>query len=42
MLAKNSKIISIFPILSGIFFGAGGIFIRKLIEMGVDSYSIVF
>lgn len=42
MKTKANKIISIFPILSGIFFGSGGIFIRRLIEMGVDSYSIVF
>lgn len=42
MRTKANKIISIFPILSGIFFGSGGIFIRRLIEMGVDSYSIVF
>lgn len=42
MKIKTNKIISIFPILSGIFFGSGGIFIRRLIEMGVDSYSIVF
>lgn len=42
MKTKTNKIISIFPILSGIFFGSGGIFIRRLIEMGVDSYSIVF
>lgn len=42
MSSKGNKIIPIFPILSGIFFGSGGIFIRQLIEMGVDSYSIVF
>lgn len=34
--------ISIFPVLSGIFFGSGGLFIRKLIELNMDSYSIVF
>lgn len=42
MKLKLNKIIPVFPILSGIFFGSGGIFIRKLIELGMDSYSIVF
>lgn len=42
MKEKSNKLITIFPIFSGIFFGSGGIFIRRLIEMGIDSYSIVF
>lgn len=42
MVTKSNKLISIFPILSGIFFGSGGIFIRRLIELGIDSYSVVF
>ena len=42
MKEKSNKFITIFPIFSGIFFGSGGIFIRRLIEMGIDSYSIVF
>lgn len=42
MLKKTNNLISIFPILSGVFFGSGGIFIRKLIQLRIDSYSIVF
>lgn len=42
MIKKTNNFISIFPILSGIFFGSGGIFIRRLIELGIDSYSVVF
>lgn len=42
MKVKVNSLISILPILSGIFFGSGGIFIRRLIELDVDSYSVVF
>lgn len=35
------KFVPILPILSGIFWGGGGIFIRRLMELNINSYSIV-
>lgn len=35
------KFISILPILSGIFWGGGGIFIRRLMELNINSFTVV-
>lgn len=35
------KFIPILPILSGIFWGGGGIFIRRLMELNINSFTVV-
>ena len=35
------KFIHILPILSGIFWGGGGIFIRRLMELNINSFTVV-
>lgn len=35
------KIMTIFPVLSGIMWGSAGIFVRTLTDLGMDSYTII-
>ena len=35
------KLITIFPVVSGIMWGSAGIFVRTLTNLGMDAYTVV-
>ena len=38
---RMKKLMILFPILSGIMWGSGGIFVRTLDSLGMDAFTIV-